>query len=70
MALDWLKKLRGDKTMKEIAKKSNISESYYSMIESGIRRPPIDTARAIAETLHFDWIIFYDNGRNPNNTIA
>ena len=28
ITLDWLKKLRGEKTMKEVATKANISESY------------------------------------------
>jgi len=61
LELSWLKKIRGDKTMKEVGKHANISECYYSMIESGNRRPPIDTAKAIAKALNFDWQLFYDD---------
>ena len=64
MEIGWLKNLRGKKTMKEVAKNANISESYYSMIESGNRRPPVDTAQAIAEALSFDWHIFYEKQKN------
>ena len=41
---EWLKKARCDKglTMKEIASKLGISESYYSLIENGERQKKMD----------------------------
>lgn len=49
--------------MLEVAKGSGISESYYSMIESGERNVPVDTAKKIAEALGFEWTKFYEDER-------
>lgn len=58
----WLFYIRKDKgfTMSEVARASNISESYYSMIESGNRDVPVNTAKKIAKALGFDWTLFYE----------
>lgn len=52
---------RRDLTMAEVAKKSGISESYYSMIESGGRGVSVGTAKKIAEALDFNWTKFYED---------
>lgn len=59
----WLYQLRKEKnfTMLEVAEKSSISESYYSMIENGHRSVPVNTAKKIANTLGFDWTKFYED---------
>ena len=53
---EWLYEARKNKnlTMAEVAARSNISESYYSMIESGNRNVPVHTAKKIAKTLDFN----------------
>lgn len=63
MVRDWLKNLRvsNNLTMAEVAAKSNISESYYSLIENGHRDVPVNTAKKIAQTLNFHWTSFYNN---------
>jgi transcriptional regulator with XRE-family HTH domain len=65
---EWLKDLRGSKTQKEVADKAGIVESYYSMIETNTRRPPVDTAKAIARALNFDWHLFYDDTPPPHQS--
>ena len=59
----WLYEARKNKnlTMAEVAAKSNISESYYSMIESGNRNVPVHTAKKIAKALDFNWTKFYED---------
>lgn len=46
-------------TMRQVSEASNISESFYSMIENGERRPSVETAKKIAAVLGFDWTMFY-----------
>ncbi len=60
---EWLYKARKNKnlTMAEVAARSNISESYYSMIESGNRDVPVHTAKKIAKVLEFNWTKFYED---------
>lgn len=54
---EWLVLLRKKKglTQKEVAKKSAISQGYYSMLENGERGQsiPLDTAQRIADVLEF-----------------
>ena len=59
----WLYEARNNKslTMAEVASRSSISESYYSMIESGNRNVPVHTAKKIAKTLDFNWTKFYED---------
>lgn len=46
---DWLKEKRTEKgmTMAEMAKRLDLSESYYSKIESGDRQKKMDVSLAI-----------------------
>lgn len=46
-------------TMRQVSEASNISESFYSMIENGERRPSVETAKKIAAVLGFDWTMFF-----------
>lgn len=50
---------------KDMSHKLDISESYYSMIESGKRRPSIGVAQRIAQVLGFDWTLFYSDPDQP-----
>ena len=65
----WLYEARKNKnlTMAEVAAKSNISESYYSLIESGNRNVPVKTAKKIAKVLGFDWTKFYEDESKDSN---
>jgi len=53
-----LRKAKG-LTMAQVAKASEISESYYCLIETEIRQPPVRTAKKIARALDFDWQFFF-----------
>lgn len=46
-------------TMRQVSEASDISESFYSMIENGERRPSVETAKKIAAVLGFDWVLFF-----------
>ena len=66
---EWLYEARKNKnfTMAEVAAKSNISESYYSMIENGSRNVPVHTAKKIAKVLNFNWTKFYEDEPKTSN---
>lgn len=57
----FLKALRIKKnlTMRQVGEAAEISESFYSMIENGERRPSVETAKKIAAVLGFDWTMFF-----------
>lgn len=57
-----LKQLRMNinKSMKQLSKELDISESYYCLIENGDRCPSVEIAKKIANALNFDWTLFYD----------
>ena len=63
---EWLFNIRKNKnfTMAEVANQAEISESYYSMIESGNRGVPVATAKSIAKALDFNWTRFYEEEGN------
>jgi transcriptional regulator with XRE-family HTH domain len=46
--------------MREVGLMANISESMYSLIENGKRRPSVDVAKRIAAVLNFDWTLFFE----------
>lgn len=60
---DWLKDMRVTKglTQEQVALLSGISRSYYTSIEQGIKTPSVSTAKAVAKTLKFNWVIFFEN---------
>lgn len=57
-----LKELRENKniTQKDLATSIGVSESYYSLIENGIRTPKPPLIMKIAKILNFDWKDFYE----------
>lgn len=63
---EWLSKIRETKGLSQyqVAEKCGISRSYYADMEQGRRNPKVDTAKAIASELGFDWTLFFEqNGR-------
>lgn len=68
MVRKWLTELRGNKTHEEVAALSNIKRQYYGMIESGDRTPSVAVAKRIANTLGFDWTLFFDELGNKSFT--
>ena len=60
---EWLKKQRIDLgfTQEEAAKKSGIARTTYAMIEQGERDPSVAVAKKIAQSLNFQWTIFFEN---------
>lgn len=44
-----LKKMRGNKKQKEVAKDIGITASYYGMIESGTRKPSLSVAIKLSQ---------------------
>jgi putative transcriptional regulator len=63
MTRKWLIDIRNQikKKQLEVAKCAKISEAYYCQIEKGNRNPSIFVAKKIAETLNFDWTIFFED---------
>ena len=56
-----LKEIRLDKnlTMKQAGQLVGISESMYSLIESGKRKPSVRTAKRIGKQFKINWIDFF-----------
>lgn len=46
-------------TQEQVAKLSGIKRPYYTMIETGKRRPSVDVAKKIAGVLDFEWTLFF-----------
>lgn len=63
---NWLKELRLQRklTHSEVAERSQIERSYYTMIEQGNRTPSVNVAKSIAKTIGFDWTLFFENQCN------
>lgn len=57
----WLKELRTNKglTQQNVADRSKIERSYYTMIEAGNRTPSVQVAKDIALVIGFDWTLFF-----------
>lgn len=58
------RRISAKKTLKELALSVGVSECYISQIETGTRRPSVDTAKRIAAALGFDWTRFYEDGQD------
>lgn len=54
-------------TQLEVATTSGITVSYYSLIESGKRRPSVEIAKSIGNALGFSWQEFYDDTSRVKN---
>ncbi len=61
----WLRQIRRQRgvTQTAAAAELGISFSNYAKIEEGIGTPKVTTAKQIAEAWDFDWVRFYDEGR-------
>ncbi|EJL29996.1 helix-turn-helix transcriptional regulator [Brevibacillus sp. BC25] len=59
---DWLKTKREEKGMnqEQVALESEISRSYYTLIESGSKTPGVKVAKKIAKVLDLEWTKFFD----------
>ncbi|GMA49372.1 putative HTH-type transcriptional regulator YqaF [Alicyclobacillus contaminans] len=55
-------------SQQEMADLVDISRSYYTNIELGMRRPGVDTAKRIAGILGFDWTRFYEDEKKQIST--
>ena len=62
MTKNWLKEIREEKslTQEQVASHAEIKRAYYTMIETGIRRPSPEVAMRIGKALDFDWTRFYE----------
>lgn len=62
----WLKEIRDKKglSQEDVANQSNIERPYYTMIEQGKRNPSVKVAKNIANTLDFNWTIFFNDRCN------
>ena len=71
MAREWLEKKRSllGFTHQNIADACNITRSYYTQIESGIRNPSFTVAKKIAQKLKFVWTIFFKDECNAKKQI-
>ncbi len=66
---DWLKRIRENQeiTQRQLSLELDISESYYSLIENGERRPSPEVAQKIAAFLGgFEWTRFYTKEEADN----
>lgn len=56
-----LKELRKKKKLSQakLAEMCGTSQTHYSGIEKGERRPSVDLAKRIADVLDFEWTEFY-----------
>lgn len=64
----WLKEYRNKKglTQLEVAEKADIKRPYYTMIETGQRKPSVAAAKSIGSALDFDWTIFFEEEGNTS----
>lgn len=60
---NWLVKFREQKqmTQEEVAELSRMPRTTYASIEQGRRNPSVAKAMAIADTLDFEWTLFFEN---------
>jgi len=61
--LDWLVEIRGGRSQYKVAAEIGIAQSTYASIEVGSRRPSVNMAMRIADTLGFDCTRFYESKR-------
>lgn len=68
----WLKELREEKKMthQDVASASDISRSYYTLIESGVKTPAVEVAKDIAKVLGFQWTKIFEDKSSPKEHSA
>lgn len=52
-------------TQQQVADRAGMNRAYYTMIETGIRRPSPEVAMRLGATLGFDWTRFYEPEKEP-----
>ncbi|MCM3620467.1 helix-turn-helix transcriptional regulator [Sutcliffiella horikoshii] len=59
----WLRKIREEAgfTQEEVASKCGIGRATYGAIETGERNATVVNAKKIANVLHFNWTIFFED---------
>lgn len=59
----WLLAQRHEKglTQEQVAEQAGITRSYYTRIENGDHKVPVETAKRIAAALQMSWTLFYEN---------
>lgn len=62
----WLVDIRGKLTQEQVAQLAGISRSAYSNVEHG-RGLSVRLAKKIANALHFDWNLFFEEKRFVSN---
>lgn len=72
MERDWLMSFRELQglTQEQVSELCGIKRPYYTMIETGKRRPSVDVAKKIASALRFEWTLFFapdGSASLPNN---
>ncbi|MCK1972741.1 helix-turn-helix transcriptional regulator [Bacillus safensis] len=60
---DWLKLARENKSLlqQDVANLVGIERPYYTMLETGSRKPSVKIAKKLAEVLEIDWTLFFDD---------
>lgn len=53
-------------TQAQLSERSGIKRSTIAMIETEVNKPSVDTAKALAEVLGFEWFEFYEEGGNED----
>lgn len=53
-------------TQNEVANAAGISRVSYCNIEIGRRKPSVPVAKRIAQVLHFDWTLLFDDSTITN----
>lgn len=59
---------RGTLSQRAVAKAIRISQSSYTMIEAGHRRPSVEVAMKLGRALGFDWWLLYIEVPDTNST--
>ncbi|GGM18690.1 hypothetical protein GCM10011351_00600 [Paraliobacillus quinghaiensis] len=69
MKREWLIQFRKSKqmTQEQVASAAFIDRGYYSQIENGKRNPGLNVAINIANVLHFDQLLFFQDYQNHNS---
>lgn len=52
-------------TQQQVAERAGMNRAYYTMIETGIRRPSPEVAMRLGKALEFDWTRFYEPEKEP-----
>lgn len=59
-------RIRRNLTMKQVSQMAGITESYYCLLENGLRHPSVPVAKKLGAALGFDWSeLFEENEKEP-----